>query len=160
MGRPLFNSAVLLRDGKPGPAFHKTLLPTYDVFDEDRYFEPATEPQILELNGCRLGISICEDVWNDRDFWKRRRYHHDPIEVLAQAGAQAIVNLSASPFTVGKADAARGDARPHGPETRPAAGVREPGGRQRRPDLRRPQRRLSTRRGGCSRAPKASRKTW
>ena len=52
--------------------------------------------------GFRLGISICEDVWNDRDFWKRRRYHQDPIEALAQAGAQAIVNLSASPFTVGK----------------------------------------------------------
>jgi NAD+ synthase (glutamine-hydrolysing) len=102
MGRPLFNSAVLLRDGAVGPAFHKTLLPTYDVFDEDRYFEPAHEPQILELNGCRLGISICEDVWNDRDFWQRRRYHEDPIEVLAKAGAQAIVNLSASPFTVAK----------------------------------------------------------
>jgi NAD+ synthase/NAD+ synthase (glutamine-hydrolysing) len=102
MGRPLFNSAVLLRNGAAGPAFHKTLLPTYDVFDEDRYFEPAHAPQILELGGWRLGISICEDVWNDRDFWKRRRYHQDPIEVLAQAGAQAIVNLSASPFTVGK----------------------------------------------------------
>ena len=102
IGRPLFNSAVLLRDGVVGPAFHKTLLPTYDVFDEDRYFEPAVEPGILEIAGCRLGISICEDVWNDRDFWHRRRYHHDPIEVLAQKGAQAIVNLSASPFSVGK----------------------------------------------------------
>jgi NAD+ synthase/NAD+ synthase (glutamine-hydrolysing) len=102
IGRPLFNSAVLLKDGAVGPAFFKTLLPTYDVFDEDRYFEPAREPGILELNGCRLGISICEDVWNDRDFWKRRRYHHDPIEFLAQNGAQAIINLSASPFTVGK----------------------------------------------------------
>jgi len=102
MGRPLFNSAVLLKEGAVGPAFHKTLLPTYDVFDEDRYFEPARGPQILELNGCRLGISICEDVWNDRDFWKRRRYHEDPIEVLANAGAEAILNLSASPFTVGK----------------------------------------------------------
>ena len=103
MGRPLFNSAVLLRDGAPGVAFHKMLLPTYDVFDEDRYFEPAAPgPQILELDGWRLGISICEDVWNDRDFWARRRYHHDPVEDLAQAGAQAIINLSASPFTVGK----------------------------------------------------------
>ena len=102
IGRPLFNSAVLLKDGATGPAFHKTLLPTYDVFDEDRYFEPGCAPGILELNGFRLGISICEDVWNDRDFWKRRRYHRDPIEALAQAGAQAIVNLSASPFTVGK----------------------------------------------------------
>ena len=102
MGRPLFNSAVLLRNGESGPVFHKTLLPTYDVFDEDRYFEPAREPGILELNGWRLGISICEDVWNDRDFWQRRRYHQDPIEVLAQAGAQAVINLSASPFNVGK----------------------------------------------------------
>jgi NAD+ synthase/NAD+ synthase (glutamine-hydrolysing) len=102
MGRPLFNSAVLLKDGTVGQVFHKTLLPTYDVFDEDRYFEPARGPQILDLNGCRLGISICEDVWNDRDFWKRRRYHEDPIEVLSKAGAQAILNLSASPFYAGK----------------------------------------------------------
>ena len=102
MGRPLFNSAVLLRGGEVGPAFHKTLLPTYDVFDEDRYFEPAPEPAILELNGWKLGISICEDVWNDRDFWHRRRYHHDPIEVLTERGAQAIINLSASPFQAGK----------------------------------------------------------
>ena len=62
MGRPLFNSAVLLKDGTVGPAFHKSLLPTYDVFDEDRYFEPGSGPEILELNGRRLGISICEDV--------------------------------------------------------------------------------------------------
>jgi NAD+ synthase/NAD+ synthase (glutamine-hydrolysing) len=102
VGRPLYNSAVLLRGGEVGQAFHKSLLPTYDVFDEDRYFEPFHGAQILELNGVRLGISICEDVWNDRDFWQRRRYHQDPIEELAQAGAQAIVNLSASPFTVGK----------------------------------------------------------
>lgn len=102
MGRPLFNSAVFVRDGVPGPLFHKTLLPTYDVFDEDRYFEPARGPQILELNGRRLGISICEDLWNDRDFWERRRYHEDPVQVLVDAGAEAIINLSASPFSVGK----------------------------------------------------------
>src|SRR5437868_4839834 len=70
MGRPLFNSAVLLEKGSTGPVFHKTLLPTYDVFDEDRYFEPAEAPQIIERGGWRLGISICEDVWNDRDFWQ------------------------------------------------------------------------------------------
>jgi NAD+ synthase (glutamine-hydrolysing) len=102
MGRPLFNSAVLLKDGAIGGAFHKTLLPTYDVFDEDRYFEPAQGLQILEWSGRRLGISICEDVWNDRDFWQRRRYHEDPVEALAQAGVDAILNLSASPFTAGK----------------------------------------------------------
>jgi NAD+ synthase (glutamine-hydrolysing) len=102
VGRPLFNSAALLRHGKVEKTFRKTLLPTYDVFDEDRYFEPACEPQILELNGFRLGISICEDIWNDRDFWKRRRYHTDPIEELVSDGARAIINLSASPFTAGK----------------------------------------------------------
>ena len=102
MGRPLFNSAVLLHKGVVGASFHKTLLPTYDVFDEDRYFEPIAGPQILELNGWKLGISICEDVWNDKDFWQRRRYHQDPIEVLVESGAQAIINLSSSPFIAGK----------------------------------------------------------
>jgi NAD+ synthase/NAD+ synthase (glutamine-hydrolysing) len=101
-GRPLFNTAAFVRDGRVDRRFRKSLLPTYDVFDEDRYFEPFLGPQLLEIAGWRLGISICEDVWNDRDFWRRRRYHHDPIEELAAAGAQAIVNLSASPFTAGK----------------------------------------------------------
>jgi NAD+ synthase (glutamine-hydrolysing) len=101
-GRPLFNSAVLLQNGAAGHRFRKSLLPTYDVFDEDRYFEPFHGAQTLEIGGHRLGITICEDVWNDRDFWKRRRYHHDPIEELVRAGADAIVNLSASPFTAGK----------------------------------------------------------
>jgi NAD+ synthase/NAD+ synthase (glutamine-hydrolysing) len=101
-GRPLFNSAVMLEHSRVGQAFHKTLLPTYDVFDEDRYFEPATGPQVLDWHGHRLGISICEDVWNDRNFWQRRRYQQDPIETLVAAGAQAILNLSASPFWVGK----------------------------------------------------------
>ena len=102
VGRPLFNSAVLLHSGIAGSRFRKALLPTYDVFDEDRYFEPFHGPQTLDICGRRLGISICEDIWNDRDFWKRRRYHHDPIEELVRAGADAIVNLSASPFTAGK----------------------------------------------------------
>ncbi|MFB3766351.1 MAG: NAD+ synthase [Methanotrichaceae archaeon] len=101
-GRPLFNSAALLQEGRIVRTFHKTLLPTYDVFDEDRYFEPEYEPQILELGGVKIGVSICEDIWNDRDFWKRRRYHTDPIEELVKVGAEAIINLSASPFTVGK----------------------------------------------------------
>ena len=101
-GRPLFNTAALVRNGSVENRFRKALLPTYDVFDEDRYFEPFHGAQTLDIGGRRLGISICEDVWNDRDFWKRRRYHHDPVEELVRAGAQAIVNLSASPFTVGK----------------------------------------------------------
>ncbi len=101
-GRALFNTAVLLKDGVVGQRFRKSLLPTYDVFDEDRYFEPFRGSEMLEFCNRRLGISICEDVWNDRDFWTRRRYHFDPIQQLAAAGADAIVNLSASPFAVGK----------------------------------------------------------
>src|ERR1700730_724557 len=101
-GRPLFNSAALIHEGQISHRFRKELLPTYDVFDEDRYFEPFHGPQVLDLGGRRLGISICEDIWNDRDFWKRRRYHHDPIEELIRAGADAVVNLSASPFSAGK----------------------------------------------------------
>ena len=101
-GRPLFNTAALLRDGRIDQHFRKALLPTYDVFDEDRYFEPFQGPQFINLEGTRVGISICEDIWNDRDFWKRRRYHHDPVEELAAAGARIIVNLSASPFSAGK----------------------------------------------------------
>jgi len=102
VGRPLFNVAALLQNGRVEQCFRKTLLPTYDVFDEDRYFEPAPGNQLLELKGSRLGICICEDVWNDSDFWQRRRYHTDPIEDLARAGAQVLINLSASPFTAGK----------------------------------------------------------
>jgi NAD+ synthase/NAD+ synthase (glutamine-hydrolysing) len=101
-GRPLFNAAALLREGRIEHRFRKALLPTYDVFDEDRYFEPFHGAQTVDLAGVRIGVSICEDIWNDRDFWKRRRYHHDPVEELVRAGSQIIVNLSASPFSVGK----------------------------------------------------------
>jgi len=119
----------LVREGAVGPLFHKTLLPTYDVFDEDRYFEAAREPGILNFGGWRLGVSICEDVWNDRDFWQRRRYQHDPVESLVAEGADAILNLSASPFYGGK-QALREDmlghmARRHG---RPLVFVNQVGG--------------------------------
>jgi NAD+ synthase/NAD+ synthase (glutamine-hydrolysing) len=102
VGRPLRNSAVLLYGGEVVEQFHKTLLPTYDVFDEDRYFEPSPGPYVLDWKGKRFGISICEDVWNDRDFWARPRYHIDPIERLANVNADVILNLSASPFVAGK----------------------------------------------------------
>ena len=102
VGRPLYNAAALLARGAVAQVFRKTLLPTYDVFDEDRYFEPASGPQILTWAGRRIGVSVCEDVWNDRDFWQRQRYHVDPVEDLVAAGASCIVNISASPFTIGK----------------------------------------------------------
>ncbi len=101
-GRALYNSAVLLQNGRAGARFRKCLLPTYDVFDEDRYFESASVPEVLVLSGCKLGVTICEDVWNDSDFWRHRRYHVDPVDVIAQAGARCVLNLSASPFTAGK----------------------------------------------------------
>jgi NAD+ synthase (glutamine-hydrolysing) len=102
VGRPLFNAAAFIRDGQIERTFRKTLLPTYDVFDEDRYFEPSSAPQVLEIDGLRLGISICEDVWNDSEFWPHPRYRTDPIAELAHLGLSAIVNLSSSPFSIGK----------------------------------------------------------
>jgi NAD+ synthetase len=102
IGRPLFNVAALLKNGRIDQCFPKTLLPTYDVFDEDRYFEPSHDVQLLSLANATIGISVCEDIWNDRDFWNKRRYQEDPIESLASKGADLIVNISASPFTVGK----------------------------------------------------------
>ncbi len=101
-GRPLFNAAALLRHGRVERYFHKNLLPTYDVFDEDRYFEPGVGLDVLDIAGHRCAISICEDVWNDRDFWQRPRYHDDPIEDVRLVGADVLLNLSASPFAVGK----------------------------------------------------------
>jgi NAD+ synthase (glutamine-hydrolysing) len=101
-GRPLFNAAALLRHGRVERVFHKSLLPTYDVFDEDRYFEPGDGLDVLEIGGRRCAISICEDVWNDRDFWQRPRYDRDPIEEVRTLGADVLLNLSASPFAVGK----------------------------------------------------------
>jgi NAD+ synthase (glutamine-hydrolysing) len=101
-GRPLFNTAALLRHGRVEAEFHKALLPSYDVFDEDRYFEPGPGGEVLALGGRRLAVSICEDIWNDRAFWRRRRYHLDPVEEARRAGADLLVNLSASPFAVGK----------------------------------------------------------
>ncbi|WP_027189962.1 NAD+ synthase [Fundidesulfovibrio putealis] len=101
-GRPLINCAALLSGGGVGALLPKKLLPTYDVFDEDRYFEPGGCLGFIELHGLRLGVTICEDIWNDKDFWQQRRYPEDPVERLAEEGLDAILNLSASPFTLGK----------------------------------------------------------
>ncbi len=101
-GREATNSAALLQHGGILATRHKTLLPTYDVFDEDRYFEPATDNQPVEFNGEKLGITICEDVWNDEDFWKTRRYRRNPAADLAKTGAKLLLNISASPWHLGK----------------------------------------------------------
>jgi len=102
MGKGLYNSALLIHRGQIVFRQHKSLLPTYDVFDETRYFDPAPEIQTVPFKGEVLGISICEDAWNDPDFWPRRGYPLNPIEVLAENKATVLVNISASPFQVGK----------------------------------------------------------
>ena len=101
-GREVTNSVALLQNGKILATRTKTLLPTYDVFDEDRYFQPANENKPVEFNGQKIGLTICEDIWNDDDFWPERRYQHNPPVELAEAGAQIIFNISASPWHLGK----------------------------------------------------------
>ena len=101
-GRPLFNSAAVLQNGQIVWQQNKSLLPTYDVFDEDRYFEPAKSTRPFEYRGRKFGITICEDIWNDEDFWPDRLYCRDPIKELISQGADLILNISASPWSFGK----------------------------------------------------------
>lgn len=101
-GKNLFNSMALLENGKIQQFFHKRLLPTYDVFDEHRYFEHGLEVNYLIVDHLKIGVTICEDLWNDEEFWGKRSYPINPINDLADLGVDLIVNLSASPYTVGK----------------------------------------------------------
>jgi len=101
-GKSVMNSAALLRDG--GVAFiqSKMLLPTYDVFDEMRNFAPAKSQQLFSIGGKQMALTICEDAWNDKHFWNRRLYGVDPVEELVRAGGDFVLNISASPFWMGK----------------------------------------------------------
>lgn len=101
-GRGLYNSAVLIYQGEIIFSQNKSLLPTYDVFDEARYFDSAEEIGIVNFKGEKLGISICEDMWNVEERWQQNRYHRNPIEELAAMGADVLINISASPFSIGK----------------------------------------------------------
>jgi NAD+ synthase (glutamine-hydrolysing) len=102
-GKKLHNSAVLVLNGKIHFSQHKSLLPTYDVFDEARYFDHASAVRLVSFKGEQLGISICEDAWNDPDYWPGSvMYSFDPIEAMAQQGATLFINISASPFAIGK----------------------------------------------------------
>lgn len=112
-GRPLRNAVAVLRDGRVLARRFKSLLPTYDVFDESRYFEPGPDVELTPLFdsqsaadagaiGAHAGVSICEDLWNDEKFLERPLYHFNPIGALAQAGAKILLNISASPFVLGK----------------------------------------------------------
>ncbi|MBM4054589.1 MAG: NAD+ synthase [Planctomycetes bacterium] len=106
-GKLVHNAAAFIQERKIVSIHHKSLLPTYDVFDESRYFEPACSITPVRFNNYTLGISICEDIWNDEEFWTRPLYETDPIEKLMANGANIIINISASPFTVGKHDTIR-----------------------------------------------------
>ncbi|MFI3272399.1 MAG: NAD(+) synthase [Pseudomonadota bacterium] len=103
VGNPVHNCVVLLQNGKARVATRKVLLPNYDVFDERRYFESGVGCGVVTINGWRLGVSVCEDVWNDKTFWQEHRhYENDPLVELMAGGTDALINLSASPFSLGK----------------------------------------------------------
>ena len=101
-GKSVMNSAALLKDGSVAFVQSKMLLPTYDVFDEMRNFAPAQSQKLFPLSGKQLALTICEDAWNDKQFWNKRLYTFDPVEALLQAGGNLLLNISASPFWIGK----------------------------------------------------------
>jgi NAD+ synthase (glutamine-hydrolysing) len=101
-GKPLFNSIALLTAGKVQNIFHKRLLPTYDVFDENRYFTPGSEANYFILDDIKIGVTVCEDLWNDEGFWGKRSYLVNPIAELAQHHIDLSINLSASPYSLNK----------------------------------------------------------
>jgi NAD+ synthase (glutamine-hydrolysing) len=117
-GKSAANAAALLANGKIEFVQQKMLLPTYDVFDESRYFQPATEQQIFSLSGENLGITVCEDIWNDKTFWAKPLYDRDPVAELVAKRASLIINISGSPYTIDKRelrlDMLRALAKSHG----------------------------------------------
>ncbi|MEJ2506889.1 MAG: nitrilase-related carbon-nitrogen hydrolase, partial [Ignavibacteriaceae bacterium] len=102
IGTNIHNSAILAFNGKIQFIQNKSLIPNYDVFDEMRYFDSAKKIEVFEYKGEKLGISICEDIWNDEDYWYRRRYSEDPVKELIEKGATLLINISASPYFFGK----------------------------------------------------------
>jgi NAD+ synthase/NAD+ synthase (glutamine-hydrolysing) len=106
-GKAVMNSAALLMEGKVAFIQSKMLLPTYDVFDEMRNFAPAKSQELFSFCGNRMALTICEDAWNDKRFWHKRLYTVDPVESLIQAGGNFVLNISASPFWIGKREMRR-----------------------------------------------------
>ncbi len=106
-GKKAMNSAALLRDGRIEFIQSKMLLPTYDVFDEMRNFAPAKSQQLFSFCGNQMALTICEDAWNDKRFWNQRLYGVDPVEELVRAGGNFVLNISASPFWLGKRELRR-----------------------------------------------------
>jgi NAD+ synthase (glutamine-hydrolysing) len=128
-GKSAANAAALLADGIVAFVQHKLLLPTYDVFDESRYFQPAAFQNVVSFGGQDLGITICEDIWKDKNFWAKPLYERDPVAELVAKGAGMILNLSASPYTIDKRalriDMLRALAKEH---DRPVVYVNQTGG--------------------------------
>lgn len=106
-GKSVMNSAALLMDGKVAFLQSKMLLPTYDVFDEQRNFAPASTQQLFPFCGNQMALTICEDAWNDKQFWPKRLYAVDPVEALIRSGGNFVLNISASPFWIGKRELRR-----------------------------------------------------
>ena len=103
-GKNLYNAAAYINNKEIVSRHYKSLLPTYDVFDEDRYFEPAHSISLAKISGRKSGISICEDAWGANVVWPGKIHHKDPVESMIRQGAEIIINISASPFTIGKQD--------------------------------------------------------
>ena len=106
-GKSVMNSAALLKDGRVAFLQSKMLLPTYDVFDEMRNFAPARSQVLFPFCGKQMALTICEDAWNDKHFWNKRLYTFDPVETLIHAGGNFLLNISASPFWIGKPELRR-----------------------------------------------------
>jgi NAD+ synthase/NAD+ synthase (glutamine-hydrolysing) len=118
VGKRVTNSAAVIQGGRVVFRQDKALLPTYDVFDEARYFAPAQQQALCEIAGRRVAVTICEDAWNDKHFWERPLYERDPVEELVRAGAELLVSINASPYHMGKRELRRqifaNTARRHG----------------------------------------------
>ncbi|MBI9076587.1 MAG: NAD+ synthase [Desulfatibacillum sp.] len=111
-GKPIANGAMLFEDGKILEVVHKRLLPTYDVFDESRYFSPGAKAEPFAYKGHNIGLTICEDAWNDLDLFPVQAYDWDPVQTLAEKKADLLINIAASPFHAGKR-AIRGNIMAH-----------------------------------------------
>jgi len=101
-GNPIYNTAAILKGGRVVFRQNKMLLPSYDVFDEKRYFEPAAKQSPLTLDGSPVALTVCEDAWNDKQYWERRLYSRDPVEELAASGSRLLISINASPYHMGK----------------------------------------------------------
>lgn len=116
-GAPVHNAAIVLRDGETSETYHKRLLPTYDVFDEHRYFRPGTDPVVVDIAGTSIGLTICEDAWQDTVVTGTRRRDESPLQDTAASGADLIITLSTSPFSLEKPSRREDQFAAHAAET-------------------------------------------